>query len=169
METRGRMGIITELKSQIWILTVRPSDHIASPQVFRSQPIFEGPEVFSEGSRVQSVLTDGFLKRLLPRHRGAPLHDFSANNNRDCKDCTFPTELNAGKINRKENANVPIIAKTEARCLLARKKKKKKRKNIMAHDSKNRGRGKYRENSYRIVGREENNERVTSLSFQCIN
>lgn len=147
MEIRRMMEIQVKEPKYERVLTVRPSDHVASPQVFRSQPIFEGPEVFSEGSRVQSVLTDGFLKRLLPRHRGAPLHDFSANNNR-AKIALFHG-IERGKINRKENATyLPSRNRSSlfVRCCSSTEiisaQKKKKKKYIMAHDWKNRGRGK---------------------------
>lgn len=95
-----------------YALTVRPSDHVTGPQVFRSQPIFEGPEVFSEGGRVQSVLADGLPKRLLPRQRGAPLHDFSANNNR--ANIALFHGMERGKMDSREKRN--IAAETKARC-----------------------------------------------------
>lgn len=68
--------------------TVRPADDVASPQVLRSQPILERPEVLPERGRVQSVLADGFSKRLLPRRRRAPLHD-SPTADKKTPSCTF--------------------------------------------------------------------------------
>lgn len=59
------------------MLTVRPTDNVASPQVLRSQPVLERPEELPQRGGVQPALADGFLKRFLPGYRGALLHDFA--------------------------------------------------------------------------------------------
>lgn len=80
-------------------LTVRPADDVSGSQVFRSQPVFERPEVLSERRRVQFVVPYSFSKRLLPRYRRASLHNFPATTERD-KGFSFPwsgTRENRGR------------------------------------------------------------------------
>lgn len=85
----------------------------------------------------------------------------------------FSMELNAGKsierktqhtYHRETEARYSCVVALRRR-LLARKKKKKKK----IHNGARLEKSRTRKIGRRIVGREENNERVTSLSFQCIN
>lgn len=67
---------------QVILLTVWPADDFARSQILGPQPIFQRSEVLPESGAVQSGLTGGLPKCLLPRDRRAFLHQSPAEKNK---------------------------------------------------------------------------------------